>query len=123
MSPGEPIKIPGFSDYDVTHDMVGKGTWKATSIDEGDVRADRVAQNAVAENKAQEDGIKAKELEKAEATVAKAEAGEAKGNAKKAEVAEDKAKPGLAKAADDAVRADAAKSAAAFAQINSSYKP
>jgi hypothetical protein len=34
MSPGEPIGIPGFSDYDVTHDMVGKGVWKATAIDD-----------------------------------------------------------------------------------------
>ena len=76
MHPGEPIEIKGFGAYDVTHDMTGKGTWKATSIDEGDPIADRKAKNAVEEDKAQVEGIKAKELEKAEATVAASEKGE-----------------------------------------------
>jgi len=34
MQPGEAIDIPGFSPYDVTHDMVGKGVWKATAMDD-----------------------------------------------------------------------------------------
>ena len=123
MHPGEPIEIKGFGAYDVTHDMTGKGTWKATSIDEGDPIADRKAKNAVEEDKAQVEGIKAKELEKAEATVAASEKGETKANAKKAEEKADAAKPGLEKANTDAIKADAAKTAAAFAQINSYAVP
>lgn len=119
MSPGDPIEIKGFTSYDVTHDMVGKGTWKATSIDEGDPIADRKAKNAVEETKAQLEGIKAKELEKAEAKVASAEGKETKAASKKTEEKTDAAKAGLEKAAGDANKVGAA----AFAQIKSLYKP
>ena len=65
MHPGSPIEITGHQSYDVTHDMVGKGVWKATGNDDSNPKEDKKILERDAQDKAYTEGVKAVAVEKA----------------------------------------------------------